>query len=131
MQTKKTAPFGISHNTKQPFHLINSVSKTNYKTSYSTCALARQNRRSILFCLDLFVSFSIKGKRKTNLHLAFKDYKFFEIADCNIKDSYSSYRIVLPANLVNDCSQQINHFLLRYANLFNFFTCSPMIPFFY
>ena len=40
-------------------------------------------------------------------------------------------KIILLANLVDDCAQQIHHLLLRNTDLFNFFTCSPMIAFFY
>ena len=60
---RDTAPPGFLNNTKQFLRPNVTLLKEFSDYSDSSCALARTNG-SNSFVLDLFVSFSIKGKRK-------------------------------------------------------------------
>jgi hypothetical protein len=65
MQTKKAAPFGITNNTQEELQPITSITKDIYKMPESSCALARQNQRSIWFCLDfLLLLFFVSRQKK-------------------------------------------------------------------
>ena len=66
LQAIGTAPLEFTNNTQQELRPITSLTKSNYKLSECSCALARQKQRSICFCLDLFGSFCIKAKRTEN-----------------------------------------------------------------
>ena len=73
MQTKKTAPFGIPNYTEQELLPITSLTKSNYKLSECSCALACQKQRSICFWLpfSLFLSFG-QAKERNAIEICFK-----------------------------------------------------------
>ena len=64
MSGRNTAPPWFLQSTKQTLRPNITLLKVFSNHRDSSCALARTNGRSHSFVLDLFVSFSIKGKRK-------------------------------------------------------------------
>jgi hypothetical protein len=64
MPGRNTAPPEFLQIANQIPHPNNTLLKEFSIHSDSPCAMARTNGRSHSFVLDLFVSFSIKGKRK-------------------------------------------------------------------
>jgi len=68
LQAIRTAPFGIPKNMQQKLRPIISLTKSNYKLSECSCALACQKQRSICFWLpfSLFLSFGQAKERKGN-----------------------------------------------------------------
>ena len=71
MQTKKTAPPGISNNTKQQLRPINAIQEVITKYHDCACALACQKQRSISFWLEFsFVSFlCFKTKKRKDISI--------------------------------------------------------------
>jgi len=66
MQTKKTAPFDATNNTKQDLHPISSIRRIISKYKDCSCALTSQKQWSICFWLAffLFLSFGQTKERK-------------------------------------------------------------------
>ena len=101
---------------------------------------ARNNHLKFFFMMDDFgtpVGYIPMGREKmikvTNLLLSDKSYwRSVGIEKPLLQVRFRHCcKIILPANLADNYTQQINHLLLGNPNLFHFVSCSPMLSFLY